>query len=149
MQCRPRVLFTFFMSEDAPAVSPYPYYPPHISVSHNFWTNTRSCMKLLESWTRLNCKLASDINVTYDKVVELSDLITLWQLSSFLRNFWRKIQQIHVTRAGFYSGSSLRAFTMIFSWCGALTYLNCLHNAPLRWSSLFWDFARRWLVGCW
>jgi len=84
-------------------------------------------MKLLESWTRLNCKLVSDINVTYDKVVELSDLITLWQLSSFLRNFWRKIQQIHVTRAGFYSGSSLRAFTMIFSWCGALTYLNCLH----------------------
>jgi hypothetical protein len=106
-------------------------------------------MKLLESWTRPNCKLVSDINVTYDKVVELSYLIPLWQLSSFLRNIWRNIQQIHVTHAGFYSGSSLRAFTMILFLCGTLTYLNCLHNAPLRWSSLFWEFVRGWLVGCW
>jgi hypothetical protein len=141
-------MFTFFMREDAAAVSPYPYFPPHYSASHNCWTNTRSCMKLLASWTRPNCKLVSDINVTYDKVIEFSYLISLWQLYSFLRNFWRNIQQIHVTRAGFYSGSSLRAFTVIFFLCGTLRYLNCLHNAPLRWSSLFWDFARRWLGGC-
>lgn len=137
------------MSEDAAAVSPYSYYPPHFSVSHNLWTNIRSCMKLLESLTLLNCKLVSDINITCDKIIELSDLIPLWQLPSFLRNFLRNMQQKHVTLAGFYSGSSLRAFTMFLSWCGALTYLNSLHNAALRWSSLFWEFARPWLVGCW
>jgi len=117
------------MNEDAAAVSPYPYYPPHISVSHYFWTNIRSCMKLLreldapqpQAWVTFTSLM------TYDKVMELSDLIPVWQLSSFLRNFLRYIQQKHVTRAGVYSGLSLRAFTMILFWCGALTYLNCLH----------------------
>ena len=136
------------MSEDVAAVSPYPYYPPHISVSHNFWTNIRSCMKLLDSLTRLNCKLVSDINITCDKTVELSDLIPLWQLSSFLRNFLRNIQQKHVTLSGFYSGSSLRAFTIfcldVEHW---RIWIPCIMQL---WGGLpSWEFARPWLVGCW
>jgi len=34
-------------------------------------------MKLLDSWTRLNCKIVSDSNITCDKIIELSDLIPL------------------------------------------------------------------------